>query len=338
MLFLSVPDSADDLVHETDLSASSQSLPGDFYKYHILRLGNDYYMTTNPTMKHLQCRHGPGVYVAIDHESSRISVSIYDDNARCLRLVVTIDKHLGGQGGVFEVTHASDEILVDAPLSHGNGFDTVVRTSCSEAALPYSFLPYPFLNFKYADEHNMVWNIGRIPQVKPRSMVRVKSRILSSSNPPPIKTKFCNEGHIYLHSSDVIEPTHEPLMIRLLPQIGAFFRPCEYSMKSRLSHTASSLKRSLNAIHRSSLYHRSESHTPIHSLAAGSDVRSFYAAESGFLASRTRDDCPNHEKMGWITVFDRCMRKKADLPVILGLVFAVALDARSDHGEKQHEL
>lgn len=93
----------------------------------------------------------------------------------------------------------------------------------------------------------------------------------------------------------------------------ALFRPHESRLKKRLISTISRAKNATPTT-----YHEPNEYIVDH--------QSYYTAGDGVSIANPNDDCPNKDKLGWITMFeDDAFREIGTWDVVLGLTLALGL-------------
>ena len=122
------------------LEVSKLSTP--YWKYHVLRFGKDLYLTTNPSLKHIYCRNGPGYYVEIISPSKNISLltkgnqlsfndgftmifkdieSVDNKDKELKPPIMIIHKKSKQEGGYFTVTLSRSSQLKKGLIKYQNG-------------------------------------------------------------------------------------------------------------------------------------------------------------------------------------------------------------------------
>lgn len=143
-----------------------------FWKYHVLKYGKDLYLTTNPDLKHMYCRNGPGYYVEIVYKdrSTRPDLSkgftltfkdinnIHQDNKK-IPTLLSISKKSLSEGGHYTVSVpriSNDSSTFNGLLIKKEFQDRLVSINNESG----------FINYEFRDFNNIKWNIGSIPWLK----------------------------------------------------------------------------------------------------------------------------------------------------------------------------
>lgn len=269
------------------------------FKYHVLRFGDSFYLTTNPTIKHVYCTHAPSLFAHVS--GPRLALSAYDsDHTLDPRTLLFVEKDLLSRGGNLIVT-------IPLPTSHG-----IERKHCApmlDCKIHPAYHDISFPNLQYTDQKRRAWNVGAIPQFRDKpSRIRTARNAVRSVQRDT--RKLINYKNVYLYPKGAATDCDLESIAsnRFPPTVAAMFRPCESTLRNRISHTASKLKRTLKAV--------------------DDRLKSDRPQSSDYVAD---DDQPHREKYGWISIYHHgAKRDHADELCLLvlhaGLVLAASLD------------
>ena len=223
-------------VNETmssDLLKSSEPLvsrPADspFWKYHILKFGKDLYLTTNPSLKHVYCRNGPGYFVEILHSEKipdprkgftmlfKDLESIETGGLESIAPIMTITKKPEAEGGYFTIILPRLSILNKGIIKYLNTNDSQSRSknrvfnglALQKAIMP-QFIPdvaesleFKFNNYEFRDFNNGRWNVGSIPRVRQRTLTKLKEKFSTEEREPEDdRPRVVGKKNIYFHQN-----------------------------------------------------------------------------------------------------------------------------------------
>lgn len=207
-----------------------------FWKYHVLKFGNNLYLTTNPSLKHVYCRNGPGYYVEVIYNNPSSNYTKFKDGYKLIfedietiksikrdnrQPIMVIEKRAEELGGHITVSLLRESELIDGNIGYSRikppTFDRVLLPGIIDDA----FTPFikdmdvdfsEFKNYDFKDMNNIKWNVGPILRVRKSKMKRMKSRILSGmkdnindeENIPQEKYfKLVNKKYVYFHRNYV---------------------------------------------------------------------------------------------------------------------------------------
>lgn len=202
----------------TQLEAALVRLDNDipFWKYHIVRYGKDMYLTTNPDVKHMYCRNGPGFFVEVVYADKLLvvpdpaqgfqlvfkDISNIDSPDADAAPVMIIAKKPRAQGGYFTVLIPVQlrlaklaPHLVTAQAPHHQRTPTATLAGLGLAPTLFNGLVMPktiparyvppghspsgFCNLEFKDVGGIRWNIGNIPRTRASKLSpRLKPRFL----------------------------------------------------------------------------------------------------------------------------------------------------------------
>lgn len=171
-----------------------------FWKYHILKLGKDLYLTTNPGAKHLYCRTAPGFYVevkALSHDTkvdrqkgyTLVFKHVDATEHNSMQTFMQITKAPERDGGYFTVrlpkdlTNTSEEIRTETLKGFENKSSEWFNAVCFPQPIQHDYFPFDELkkrnvkfmqNYEVKDFKGVYWNIGSIPRVRTSKLNSVK--------------------------------------------------------------------------------------------------------------------------------------------------------------------
>lgn len=244
-----------------------------FWKYHILKFGKDLYLTTNPGLKHIYCRNGPGYYVEVvypennstSHHSAQDGFKMVfrdiaaknDEDSADIMIITKAPKAEGGEYSIWipRVSFLDDGALIDLdgedeepPVFH----EITVPTEIDHKYIPYNKISktnetVSFKNYEFKDFHGIKWNIGSIPRIKSSKMSKMKNKLNDDRNEPLYK--FVGKRYIYFHQnytqgspttykSNSNDPRdiylHESNNLDKFPPVLGLFRPNETRTRKKL--------------------------------------------------------------------------------------------------------
>ncbi|KAL7664525.1 hypothetical protein ABC855_g3357 [[Candida] zeylanoides] len=258
-------------------SSNSDRHDTPYWKYHVLKFGKDLYLTTNPDLKHIYCRNGPGVYVEVVPTST-------DDGFSLL----------------FRHTHGieSPPYMIISKFGPNITVDTIGEV----ISLPHkSHEGIPSVDYTFTFE-GTVYKIGSV------SRTRVSKRNMWSGKNGDEQLKYIDKRNIYFRrlvvggsgeeqqrkeKEDLFNPAARNSVLGL-------FRPNEVKLKKKLIRTA---KGFLDERHTDTHRHSAGSEED---LTVGTDVDKFFQdmGDGFFTGSKPADDSPDDNKLGWITIYE----------------------------------
>lgn len=207
-----------------------------FWKYHILKFGKNLYLTTNPGLKHIYCRNGPGYYVEV--LPSKQGKSLKDGFSLIFRdihsvepnkqtpnssppimtitkkskvegghLTLSIPRHSKLQNDMIKYVHSDN--IGQAPIFNGLSIPKKIDLK---------YIPLDqigsnrrlqeidrFRSYEFKDFNKMKWDIGSIPRVRVSRMNRFKSKIKNTMDEEDEQNtlKFIGKKNIYFHQNFV---------------------------------------------------------------------------------------------------------------------------------------
>jgi hypothetical protein len=284
------------------LSLNSDRHDTPYWKYHVLKFGKDLYLTTNPDLKHIYCRNGPGVYVEVVPTST-------DDGFSLL----------------FRHTHGIESPPYMIILKFGPNI--TVDTIGEVISLPHkSHEGIPSVDYTFTFE-GTVYKIGSV------SRTRVSKRNMWSGKNGDEQLKYIDKRNIYFRrlvvgglgeeqqrkeKEDLFNPAARNSVLGL-------FRPNEVKLKKKLIRTA---KGFLDERHTDTHRHSAGSEED---LTVGTDVDKFFQdmGDGFFTGSKPADDSPDDNKLGWITIYESLQSAEQNAQffnLVLGISLAIGFD------------
>lgn len=211
-----------------------------YWKYHVLKFGKDLYVTTNPSVKHMYCRNGPGYYIEIipNNESTKNGVKNVEDDGFTMIFkdaetqsdkmkppIMLIHKRAKNDGGYFTVSLTRSSQLKKNMIKYGNELEKGKRNVFNGLSMPQTipeqFIPYDkisnvksfehheakFKNYEFRDFNNLKWNVGSIPRVRTSKFNKFKNRLNDTNGNSDENEdggdawKFIGRQNIYFHQN-----------------------------------------------------------------------------------------------------------------------------------------
>lgn len=302
--------------------------PGNtpFWKYHVLKFGGNMYLTTNPELKHVYCRHAPGYYVEVKRTSGGGYVMTFQDGAH-EHVLMTVERRPSNEGGHLTISMARASRVVglevkrrpvpQAPVDEAPTLGVAVRSTAGrfnglaipqkldQRVVPVIGEPVHFKTFVFKDFRNITWDVGHIPRTRP-SRMRDVLRLVGKRN-------------VYFHQNFV---NNHDTLTGPFPPVVAAWRPCETKTRKKL---VSSI-RHLNAHDRRLLAQSIDN-----DIGAGARVKTYFTAGDGLYYDRNpQDDAPDDNKLGWLTIYeDASLGQRGMFDLVVGLTLAVAYEQMS---------
>ncbi|RCK54598.1 hypothetical protein Cantr_04274 [Candida viswanathii] len=340
-------------------SAFMASPDSPFWKYHILKIGKDLYLTTNPGMKHMYCRNAPGYFIEVVSNDPAASTpapgsgyslifkdsSAMKDDSEEPYMVIT--KKSQNEGGFFTFSTPRQNFLnqgtimkfKDTTFYHGISHKEMIE----ENYFPYDGLrsknPGCFKNYEVRDLHGVPWNIGSIPRIRANGVKKIRDKISTyydspHQGQPEDEFKFIGKRNIYFHQNfvppdcqSVKYKEYEPKYIyghdygKSFPPVLSMFRPYENKMRKRMIQ---------------SVKNHSDFQGPyldgVHD-DYGTETSKFYQGSDGlYYVKNTSDDLPDENKLGWITIYEDDetfggIDNRGMFDLVIGMTLAVGYDS-----------
>lgn len=339
-----------------------------YWKYHVIRYGNDLYLTTNPDTKHLYCRHGKGYFVEVSYTdtlptpnpSNGFNLVFRDSNNTGRRdtPLLVITKKPQSQGGYMTVLVGSGGSFSLGLLRNHGPFNGLVYPK----TIPAQFMPnvdttgVPVTNFEFKDVNNVRWNVGLVPRVKTltMTMAKVKSRLWMAGLMGRLAedahlSAFFGRNNVYFHQNYIIDDNEDdddedavPLLYKLkgpvgvddgtndFPPVLAVFRPhLPQRMHKKLAKQLKRNRRPGGIMPGLGTIRHDQLDEDF---GVGLKVDSYYTGGDGlYYVENPLDDCPDDDKLGWITVYedDRVFSNKVMFDMVIGLSLAAGLAANT---------
>ncbi|ODV80136.1 uncharacterized protein CANTADRAFT_33744, partial [Suhomyces tanzawaensis NRRL Y-17324] len=215
-----------------------------FWKYHILKFGKDMYLTTNPGIKHMYCRNGPGFYVEtifpdklkkpkigkgftlIFKDINGIEANKKDNRPP----IMIITKKAESEGGYFTISIPKANKSSSSSNSRSSRKSPMYNGLLLPKKISPNFIPpysnisqqalHEFNNYEFKDFNNCKWNVGSIPRVRSSRMNKIKSRLRKTSSTSTLNSgintdqyndhmKFIGKKNIYFHQNYLEEGDHK---------------------------------------------------------------------------------------------------------------------------------
>lgn len=204
---------------QTKQSPDTKQSTVPYWKYHILKYGKDLYLTTNPGIRHIYCRNGPGYYVEIiyNDKSSKPKISkgftlVFKDinnidqskdylantNTK-IPVLMTITRKSKVEGGHYTVSipkanNNTSPGQFNSPMFNGLSIPKAINQSY----IPVTNEPIEFVNYEFRDFNNTKWNVGSIPRIKLNKSKYLKNKM---SNQNYSASTLNNRSNVSLNST-----------------------------------------------------------------------------------------------------------------------------------------
>ncbi|KAK6202720.1 uncharacterized protein RJT21DRAFT_138525 [Scheffersomyces amazonensis] len=143
------------------------NIPANFWKYHITKHGKDFYVSTNPTLKHIHCRSAPSFFVEVIQPESR-------------------SKQSAAKKGFT---------LVFKSLQQSSTSLNMVITKRDEQEGDHYTIAVPLLTPSSAPVSPHIGSLNSSPISKPKSLSTPKSNSLLGSLYSPVQSNGNSNGH-----------------------------------------------------------------------------------------------------------------------------------------------
>ena len=255
-----------------------------FWKYHVLKFGQNLYLTTNPDLQHLWCLNGPGYFVEIKRQEGNCKYSFY-----------SLESIESPAGIILE--KAGSDWCINGQLLLRKTFDLDESAGIKSANYALSY-------------EGVNWTIGFMPQPKQRKFSRLR-KLGASSGQEPVK-KYVGKQNVYFYNKEDISEDMETSPLR---SICGAFRPQEVKLRKKIIRE---VKHFYQNDPSSSSFEAPAKE--ISDLRAGTSVKKFLAASDGLQAGVPKDDKPNEDKLGWLTIYQNAYIRDNDTDSELFLV------------------
>lgn len=145
-----------------------------FWKYHVLKFGKDLYLTTNPDIKHIYCRNGPGLYVEVISNKSEYLLHF---------------RHIQG------IEHPPFMII----LKFMNNFiiDTIGEAVYQPVDEIDNNTSLKLINYNFSFQ-GKEWRIGSIPKTRLSKMNKLKGLVRGEEE----ELKYIGKRNLYFYNSE----------------------------------------------------------------------------------------------------------------------------------------
>lgn len=335
-----------------------------YWKYHVLKFGKDLYLSTNPSLKHMYCRNGPGFYVEITRDTGGRNdgfTMIFKDaetqSNKSKPPIMIIHKKPQSEGGYYTATLTKSSVLKKNTIKYLNNINEsnkkVFNGLSIPQTIPEKFIPYEkisnlkrleaneadFKNYEFRDFNNWKWNIGSIPRVRPSRINKLKTKI---NDQDVEQWKFIGKNNTYFHQNyvDSTNPlpfkSQEPQEIYLqnsentnFPPVLAMFRPHKNRFSTKVKNFNKMLSKKMENETPSQFKPNKFSNKLIdNDITAGEHKNYFIAGDGLYFNKSPADDLPDENKLGWLTVYeDKVFQEKGMFDLVLGLTLAVGYES-----------
>lgn len=175
-----------------------------FWKYHVLKFGKDLYLSTNPDLKHIYCRNGPGFYVQIINNGRDRYLMLFRD-------VIGIDKP-----PFMTIWKVSDTDFQIDKVGNASFSPPRYHDTSSTQRVCY--------NFQFLGTN---WKIGTIPRTRISKMKRLRG--------DEDELKLIGKKNIYFYKNETNIAKGDDFADS---QILGLFRPYEVKLKKKIIRAA----------------------------------------------------------------------------------------------------
>lgn len=319
----------------------------NFWKYHIIWVGkNQMYLTTNPDIKHLYCRNGPGYFVELvlpkNLSSSRANSGfrlifkrqVYDevdsdDKLQDPKECIVVTKLGPEEGGGFKIVllmmNDLNGLVKEDPVTIKTG---AVETEIPELQELLARDPknedlrrlVPTFHRYRTDLQGTPWLVGSNPVAKQKTFNKLKinndifkltgkQNVYFYSDPGVLSNIKISKRHSFLKSlkSESHSSTSQEKLL-------ALFRPHERRLKKKIIKTLNTT----GSFESESTTSRSDEYNYIENYQ-------YYKPGDGINQLNPKDDSPNDTKIGWITIFEDQVSVE-NWELILGFTMAIGFE------------
>lgn len=318
-----------------------------FWKYHVLKFSKDLYVTTNPSLKHMYCRNGPGYYIEITHDNNdgftMTFKHVINQSDKSDSPVMIINKKSVRDGGHLTITLYRSSQMKNGIIRHESE-PKVFNALGIPRQIPEEFIPYDRIsntrtlnksemkwqNYELRDFNNMKWNVGSIPRVRRSKVNQVRQSIENRQE----AFKFIDQNNIYIHQNYIESSIKLPyklasndprdMYLELFPPVLGMFRPCEKKITTKIK---TSINKRFSQIDRRKEEVKLSSSTLNHDVSSGEFRNYFLAGDGLYYNKHPVDDMPDENTLGWITIYeDKVFNEKGMFDLVLGLMVAIGYD------------
>ncbi|CAH2355824.1 hypothetical protein CLIB1423_35S00430 [[Candida] railenensis] len=251
-----------------------------FWKYHVLKFGKDLYLSTNPDIKHIYCRNGPGLYVEVISNKAEYSLHF---------------RHIQG------IEHPP--FMIISKFMNNFIIDTIGEAVYSPVDEIDNNTSLRLINYNFSYE-GKEWRIGSIPKTRLSKMNKLKGLVKGEEE----ELKYIGKKNLYFYNSENNTG------------VLGLFRPYEVKLRKKMVRSAR------NALKKEDQQPYNES-----DLVIGSNVNKFFQSTGDGLYNEVnpKDDTPNRDKMGWITIYENHEGLNPSHPlfnIIVGITLAIGYE------------
>lgn len=279
-----------------------------FWKFHIQCFGDDMYLSTNPTMRHLQCRSLPGYFMSVEKDDDGFTINFEEFESGTL---IMRFKKLSDGSFKYKVRKTrrvlGGEIV---PLNENTGVHegTIDPKRIDPQYYPIQ-PPYQMKNFEVQTIDNLRWDLGAIPRVKQKWSLSKRSEV----------PKYIGKQNIYFHRN--FQTKSRRMQDERFPPVTALFRPCESKIR----------KRAIQSINRLSKMDEESGISPqLAQVDPFAEQKAYFKCGDGLYGEQfPKDDDPDHHfKLGWLTVFEdpELFGMSGMFDLVVGTTTALAYD------------
>lgn len=280
-----------------------------YWKFHLLRFGSTMYLTTNPTLKHLNCKSFPGYHIT--HTCSTDGTTMTFSDLHSGEEIITLKREPRKSKNVvsYEVNRMRnlDGNLVKIPDPEQTFKNEASKKRLSKSMSVEHMGASP-VNYETLCGEWGTWKIGSVP-------IYTSSR-LSRKGPNMI-----GKQNVYFHNLSVDRISWG---VGDIPPVVAMYRNCESSTRKRMVQTIHRLRPSESKQHykMSTLVETPLTMDPV------TDAKSYSRAGDGLYWNRhPKDDEPDHRyKLGWLTIYENTdlFKKPGMFDIVVALTVAVS--------------
>ncbi|KAF3990594.1 hypothetical protein FT663_01669 [Candidozyma haemuli var. vulneris] len=290
-----------------DTSTEVQS-DQNFWKFHIQCFGDDMYLSTNPTMRHLQCRSLPGYFMSVDKEETGFTINFeeFESGNSIMRFKKLEDGSFKYKVRRTRKIEGGEIVLSDetSPVFEG----TIDPRRIDPQYYPIQ-PPFQMKSFEVQAIDGRRWDVGAIPRVK------MKWSLSKRSEYP----KYVGKQNIYFHRNFKTKNLH--MQEEEFPPVTALFRPCESKIRKRAMQSINRLSR---------LDEESKISPQMAQVDPFAEQKSYFKCGDGLYEENfPKDDDPDHHfKLGWVTVFEDkdLFNKSGMFDLVVGATTTLAYD------------
>lgn len=300
---------------ETSLDQNVEREEGSqkFWKFHIQCFGDDFYLSTNPTMRHLQCRSFPGYFMKVEKEEGGYTLNFeeFESGALIMRF-----KKLENGGFRFKVRRTRRVVNGEVAQVENSlpVLDSVITLRRIDPKFYPILPPYMMSNYEVKAMDGKLWDVGAIPRVKMKWSLSKGSEVL----------KYVKKQNLYFHRN--FKEQNMKMQEEAFPPVKAVFRPCESKMRKRAMQ-------SINRLLKIEDDRESNGRTQMDSFL---DQRPFLKCGDGLHGDPfPKDDDPDHHfKLGWLMIYedDELFGIPGMFDLVVGVTTTLAYQQEMENG------